>query len=86
MNPKIEILISDITKISADAIVNSANTALIKGSGICKTIYKKREASPRLLRSFYNLPSSFFAHLRQLIATAGKKVLRFTRNNQWYIA
>ena len=41
MNPKIEILISDITKISADAIVNSANTALIKGSGICKAIYEK---------------------------------------------
>lgn len=46
MNPKIEILISDITKISADAIVNSANTALIKGSGIYKAIYKKLRSKP----------------------------------------
>lgn len=77
MNPKIEILISDITKIAADAIVNSANTALIKGSGICKAIYEgageaqlnnclsqqaKLETGTSLVTSAFNLPAHYIIH------------------------
>ena len=77
MNPKIEILISDITKIATDAIVNSANTALIKGSGICKAIYEaageaqlnnclsqqaKLETGTALVTSAFNLPAHYIIH------------------------
>lgn len=41
MTTTFNVTIADITTIQADAIVNSANTALIKGSGMCKTIYKR---------------------------------------------
>lgn len=34
-------IIANITTIKADAIVNSANTSLQKGSGLCKAIYEK---------------------------------------------
>lgn len=35
------LIIADITTIKTDAIVNSANASLQKGSGICKAIYEK---------------------------------------------
>lgn len=41
MTTKFNITIADITTIKATAIVNSANTTLQKGSGMCKTIYEK---------------------------------------------
>lgn len=77
MNPQIDILIADITKFGADAIVNSANTALIKGSGICKAIYEsagetrlndclsqqaKLEVGAALVTAAFNLPAHYIIH------------------------
>lgn len=35
------LIITDISTVKTDAIVNSANAYLQKGSGICKAIYEK---------------------------------------------
>jgi O-acetyl-ADP-ribose deacetylase (regulator of RNase III) len=34
MNPKIELIRGDITKLSVEAIVNEVNRSLLKGSGL----------------------------------------------------
>ena len=41
MPVKIAVVKGDITVFEADAIVNSANRSLLKGSGLCKAIYEK---------------------------------------------
>lgn len=41
MSISFQLIYDDITNINIDAIVNSANTSLRKGSGMCKTIYDK---------------------------------------------
>lgn len=71
------VLKEDITKLASDAIVNSANKYLIKGSGICKKIYDGAgEASLNqsladklimegecIVTSGFNLPSKYIFHV-----------------------
>lgn len=51
-NTKIIVIKGDITTFKGDAIVNSAHTSLLKGSGICGVIYKK--AGVKNLYDFFN--------------------------------
>ncbi|WP_298064573.1 macro domain-containing protein, partial [uncultured Cetobacterium sp.] len=40
MNNKIEIILKDITTLNVDAIINSANSSLMRGSGLCGAIFR----------------------------------------------
>ena len=40
MKNKIEIILKDITTLNVDAIVNSANSSLMRGSGLCGAIFR----------------------------------------------
>jgi O-acetyl-ADP-ribose deacetylase (regulator of RNase III) len=39
-NPGIEVVLGDLTKVEADAIVNAANSALAEGGGVCGAIFR----------------------------------------------
>ena len=45
MTVKIAVVMGDITAFEDEAIVNSDNRSLIKGSGLCKVIYEKAGAA-----------------------------------------
>lgn len=76
MNNKIEVILTDITKLSIDAIVNSANANMVRGSGLCGAIfrgagdeleieclkYSKLEIGETILTDGYNLPAKKIIH------------------------
>ena len=68
---------SNITRVTADAVVYSANTHLIKGSGMCKDVfnaageqeltdalepYGELPEGEALITSGYNLPAKYLIH------------------------
>lgn len=73
---EIQVLVSDITKLQMDAIVNSANASLLPGSGLCGAIFKAagkaladeckqygRLAEGRaILTKGYDLPCKYVIH------------------------
>lgn len=77
MSTHIEVIIGDITELDVDAVVNSANKSLQKGSGICKCVYEKAgeelaaaleghdelEAGQAILTSGFNLQAEYIIHI-----------------------
>jgi len=53
MSPEIEIVDGDITEVTADAIVNAANTDLLLGSGVAGAI--QRKGGPSIQAECYQL-------------------------------
>lgn len=76
MNNKIEIILKDITTLNVDAIINSANSSLMRGSGLCGAIFRnagkeldeecskyfKLKVGEVILTEGYNLPSKKIIH------------------------
>ena len=76
MNNKIEIILKDIITLNVDAIINSANSSMMKDSGLCGAIfqgagkelevecskYSKLEIGEAILTDGYNLLSKKIIH------------------------
>ncbi|MGL5593794.1 MAG: LlaJI family restriction endonuclease [Cetobacterium sp.] len=76
LEPKIEIQVRDITLLEVDIIINSANSNMMRGSGLCGAIfrgagkelevecskYSKLEVGEAILTDGYNLPAKKIVH------------------------
>ena len=95
MTVEITIEMGDITTFEADAIVNSANRSLQKGSGICKTIFEKAgEAELKTVLQGYDelavgaamITPGFKLKAKHIIHTVTPKYLPFQRENAQLLA
>lgn len=95
MTVDLTIELGDITTFEADAIVNSANKSLQKGSGLCKCIYEKagEAALTTALQGYGKLAAGsaiitpgFKLKATHIIHTVTPKYLPFKRENAQLLA
>lgn len=83
MNRKIEIIMKDITDLDVDAIVNAANSSLLRGGGVCGAIFSK--AGYELDKECYNIG---YCNVGDAVITNGynlkAKYIIHTVAPQWY--
>ena len=93
MTVELTIVMGDITTFETDAIVNSANKSLQKGSGLCKCIYEKagEAALTTALQGYGKLAAGsamitpgFKLKAKHIIHTVTPKYLPFKRENAMY--